>query len=360
MEYLVRHKTSVLDFVRPRSAAQQAGVFAIIAIGLSWCFWIPAIRLHAGVDMLILGAAGPAAAAMLLSYRGERVGSGGAERAGPSFWSRLKSFLPLLLICWAVLTLSDEWREGVRWPIRFMPVLLIPSVAPAWIISGASSSDIGVRGLLRTLVRPPGWRWTAVAFLSMPVFLLLPAAAMYLLGGQVAWPRMSGTCWSFAAVSAAALLRNLLFDGVLEEPGWRGFMLNRLLRRFSPLTASLLVWLPWALWHAPLDFADWVSGGLATYLQIRVLFFIPVAIIMTWLYNRSGHAILAVAVFHAGLNTFPFILPYAPSMVPLIFVWAAWVVVSDKMWRRPDSAVIDAACAASFPRSTDTPTLEKR
>jgi membrane protease YdiL (CAAX protease family) len=41
--------------------------------------------------------------------------------------------------------------------------------------------------------------------------------------------------------------------GVSEEPGWRGFLLPRLQDRFSPLVASLLVWFPWALWHAPLD-----------------------------------------------------------------------------------------------------------
>ncbi|MGE5326951.1 MAG: hypothetical protein ACM3NO_07920, partial [Deltaproteobacteria bacterium] len=52
-----------------------------------------------------------------------------------------------------------------------------------------------------------------------------------------------------------------------------------------------------------------------------------------WLYNRS-RSLLTVAVFHAAFNVFPFLLPYSPPLLVTIFVWAAWVVVSNRMWRR--------------------------
>jgi membrane protease YdiL (CAAX protease family) len=130
-------------------------------------------------------------------------------------------------------------------------------------------------------------------------------------------------------------LRNLRFTAFFEEPGWRGFLLPCLQKKFSPLSASLLVWPPWALWHAPLDVTrfelhmwTWVD-----YMEIRVIFLIPITIIMTWLYNRSGGNILSTAIFHAGMNTFPFILPYAPPVLGLIFVWAGYAIFTDKMWR---------------------------
>lgn len=97
--------------------------------------------------------------------------------------------------------------------------------------------------------------------------------------------------------------------------------------------ASLLVWLPWALWHAPIDFGGGIGNTWMVYLQIRVIFLIPITVIITWLYNRSGGNLLTAAIFHAGMNTFPFILPYAPPVFALIFVWAGYAIFADKMWR---------------------------
>ena len=112
-----------------------------------------------------------------------------------------------------------------------------------------------------------------------------------------------------------------------------GFLLPRLQQGFAPLLASTMVWLPWALWHAPLDFSGGMGRSWITYVQVRVVFLIPVAIILTWLYNRSGGNLLSVALFHAGMNTFPFVLPYAPKMLGLIFVVAIYVIFAQRMWR---------------------------
>jgi uncharacterized protein len=133
---------------------------------------------------------------------------------------------------------------------------------------------------------------------------------------------------------AVFFLFNLLFVGTEEEPGWRGFLLDRLQRKFSPLSASLLVWLPWALWHAPLDYYRPVRLTLVTYVLLRVVFLIPLTIILTWLYNRSGRSIQATAIFHACMNTVPFVMPYYQAAWFLLFVFTGYVVISDKMWSR--------------------------
>jgi membrane protease YdiL (CAAX protease family) len=119
----------------------------------------------------------------------------------------------------------------------------------------------------------------------------------------------------------------------LEEPGWRGFLLPRLQQRFSPLIASLLVWFPWAFWHAPLDFHRPFRFTLVNYLLIRVVFLIPITIILTWLYNRSGANLLTVIIFHAAMNTFPFVLPYFQPAFALVILFAIIVIFTDRMWR---------------------------
>lgn len=73
----------------------------------------------------------------------------------------------------------------------------------------------------------------------------------------------------------------------------------------------------------------WVS-----YLQLRVIFLIPMAIIFTWLYNRSGGDLWMVMIFHGCMNTFPFFLPNAQAALGVIFVWAGYAVIAERMWRR--------------------------
>jgi membrane protease YdiL (CAAX protease family) len=296
-----------------------------LSYALSWLVLIPLIHWHANEEVLILGICGPAFAAMLLSRSG---------KSQPDRCRRILWFIGSTALGWVVLIFTSEWRgTHPHWPVQIKPWLIAPAMLPGWVISGAFSKDPGVRNLLGSLVRPPNWRWPAIALLSMPAFLLLPSALAHAFGAPLQWPAPQSSAGMYAASGIVKFSYALIFTGVLEEPGWRGFLLERLQRRYSPLVASLLVWLPWSLWHAPLDLGGWVANSLILYLEIRVIFLIPLTILTTWIYNRSGHAILAAAIFHAGFNTFPLILPFVPKMYVLIFVWAGYAIVKDRMCR---------------------------
>lgn len=73
---------------------------------------------------------------------------------------------------------------------------------------------------------------------------------------------------------------------------------------------------------------------LTQYILLRGVTLIPLTIILTWFYNRSNRSIQATAMFHASMNTTPFVLPYFPPAWGLIFAWAGYAIVKDKMWRR--------------------------
>jgi membrane protease YdiL (CAAX protease family) len=316
----------------PRSVAREYATFIALAFGITWLVWISAIRLGgvhpgAGEELLNFGSAGPAVAAVLLSRNRRKVPK--ASLPTRALW-----FALLWAPCWAVYIESDKLRGVTPNPsLRFGLIVALLAVMPAWIGSRALASDAGVRDLLRTLAVPQKWKWQAVAFFGLPVILLVPSAILQAFGVPVVWERPSGTLWSVIAYGALMFLRNLFFTAYFEEPGWRGFLLPSLQRKFPPLVASLLVWLPWALWHAPIDFGGGIGNTWMVYLQIRVIFLIPITVIITWLYNRSGGNLLTAAIFHAGMNTFPFILPYAPPVFALIFVWAGYAIFADKMWR---------------------------
>jgi membrane protease YdiL (CAAX protease family) len=287
---------------------------------------VSAIKLGFGEEVLNIGTAGPAVAALILSR------SRGQDKK-PLAAARWLLFAVLLVACWIVLSLHYLWRSSSTLEFRLNPLLLIPALFPAWILSGILSMDEGVRSLLRRLVDSPSW-WSVFALLYFPFLLGVPTAVAHALGARIIWPEPRGSGLATIAAATVFFLFNLLFVATLEEPGWRGFLLDRLQQRFSPLYASLLVWLPWALWHAPLDHYRPGRFSWMQYVLLRVVFLIPLTIILTWFYDRSGRSIQTTAIFHAAMNTFPFVAPYYQPAWALIFVFAGYAVIADRMWVR--------------------------
>ena len=279
-------------------------------------------------DLLILGTFGPSVAAIVLSFRGVRV-------PGSKLSSRFICFSLILLLCWAVLVAHAILWDEIRLSVGSQLLLLLLSTNPAWIVSTAFSRDGGIRATMRSLFTPRPLVWHTVALLLFPVLLFISAMLTWIRGGVTHPPTVLGSGSPLALLVIVEFGYAFFFGGgVSEEPGWRGFLLPRLQDRFSPLVASLLVWLPWALWHAPLDFAGYAGSTFAAYLRTRVFVLIPLCIIITWIYNRCGKTILSAALFHAAFNVAPDFIPSTESAVWMISILALVVIVTDRMWRR--------------------------
>lgn len=205
----------------------------------------------------------------------------------------------------------------------------------AWIVSTAFSRDGGIRTRMRSLLTPRPIVWHLVALCMFPALLLVGAIVTRVQGGALPQPRVAGTGLSYALLVIVEFGYSFFVGGgVSEEPGWRGFLLPRLQDRFSPLVASLLVWFPWALWHAPLDFAGYAGSTLAAYLRTRVFILIPLCIIITWVYNRCGKTILSAALFHSAFNAAPDFIPSTVWAVWMVSIVALMVIVTDRMWQK--------------------------
>lgn len=129
------------------------------------------------------------------------------------------------------------------------------------------------------------WIWLAAS-------LLIPAASwllVYLLGLLFKW--------EFNPLLANAITFPVIFFANFgEEIGWRGFALPRLLSRYNPLAASLILGAIWTVFHAPLYWQRPLEG----------LFFLapilPISIILTWLFIESKESVLITTAFHAVFN----------------------------------------------------------
>jgi membrane protease YdiL (CAAX protease family) len=318
------------------STTREIWVFLFLAYGLSWLLAIPGIliaRGSTGSPFVILGAFGPAVAGMLLSYRHER-----DPQVRPS--TRLAWLSLFWILCWA----ASYFGTFMVVPIRVTNqaklimaiVMAIMALVPAWILSGAFSRDRGVREFLHTLVCSSGWTWQIVALLSYALYVTGPALITKLWGGNVNQPRFAGEIQTVFPLAVGAFCIAFLFNGVSEEPGWRGYLLPRLQQSMSPLRASFGVWFLWALWHLPSDLTGLAGRTFEAYLGNRFGVLLPLTVILTWLYNRSGRSLMSTAVFHAAFNTFADFLPSVSGTTWLLYAWAAAVVVLDRIWEPPD------------------------
>jgi membrane protease YdiL (CAAX protease family) len=98
-----------------------------------------------------------------------------------------------------------------------------------------------------------------------------------------------------------------LIAGLMEEFGWRGFLLPHLLKRYPPFVATLLLGLIWGgLWHGYADLFGVGGRGLASLVLIVLLG--PVLLtawsfVITWVYEHTQGSMLIAYFMHASISS---------------------------------------------------------
>ena len=154
----------------------------------------------------------------------------------------------------------------------------------------------GLKALFRSMRKwRVGARWWAVAILAPVVMTAIATALNVAFGAPTPTSEDFGT-WTNVLPTALIILLVPLFGGAWEEPGWRGYALPRLLAGRSPLTASLVLGVLWAIWHVPVFLVDdqhWSDLVLV----------VVVTIVLTWLWENALRSVLVAMVFHALNNS---------------------------------------------------------
>jgi membrane protease YdiL (CAAX protease family) len=97
---------------------------------------------------------------------------------------------------------------------------------------------------------------------------------------------------------------NQLIRGPLgEELGWRGYALNQLQKKHSPLLSSLILGTVWGFWHAPLWFvtSGYTGSQLFEYIALFLLGIISISVIITYFYNINKNILIPI-IMHQLLN----------------------------------------------------------
>ncbi len=104
-----------------------------------------------------------------------------------------------------------------------------------------------------------------------------------------------------------------LFSSFGEEFGWRGYYLPQLLKKYSPVKASLILGLIWSAWHIPMDYIAYKNYGVwlvPAYLVTNFINLTLHAAVMTHLYRKGGGSLKLMILYHYTITAMA-ILPGA-------------------------------------------------
>ena len=219
-----------------------------------------------------------------------------------------------MLILFFVLAYVIIW--AVLLPILLLPrraeqldfLLMVAAYAPFLAALITTITYEGRSGLWKWIKSVFKWRIPILWYLVGGVlinflFVALHIGLYILLGGHIVQASGDPPWYSYLVTFPIIVLINLPFgSGLGEEAGWRGFALPKLLERFSPLVASIILGALWGLWHIPaLLMSSWEGSSQGLLLFIYV---IPLTIIMTWLYCKSHGSTIPVMLMHTGGNIY--------------------------------------------------------
>jgi hypothetical protein len=153
-------------------------------------------------------------------------------------------------------------------------------------------------------------RWYGLAIAISLSVTLTTVSLNILLGAQIS-PHFD---WS-AALRGLPLL--LVVGGQWEEPGWTGYALPKMLKRFSNapygvLVAALVVAGVRTAWHLPLMLYGHIYWS-------DILLNFAYQIVITWLFKRSSNSVLVVMLIHLMNNMI------SGQIAMQLFAGADWV-----------------------------------
>ena len=189
---------------------------------------------------------------------------------------------------------------GTAQLVGVLPGAFLGPLAAAFIVTSVVDGRDGLRHWGRRLVRwRVGWRWYIGVLVGVPAALiggtlLLPAS-----WGQVATPGLT-----LLVLYLPMLVLQFVTTATAEEPGWRDFALPRLQDRFGAVLGTVVLGVLWGCWHLPLFLTDW--GGWPDVSPLAPVEFVagcvPLSIVMTWVFNRTGQSLPLVMILHASIN----------------------------------------------------------
>jgi membrane protease YdiL (CAAX protease family) len=154
----------------------------------------------------------------------------------------------------------------------------------------------------RIRYRGAGRRWLPAAALALPAITLAGGLLSFVAGREAGLrlikPGPDELGIAVLPVMAIHFATSLATSPLFEEPGWRGFALGRLQRRFGREVGSAVVGALWWLWHQPMNLTFGSQPTLYGFLSM-----VSFSFLIDSFFNLSGGNLLAAMLAHGSANT---------------------------------------------------------
>lgn len=180
-------------------------------------------------------------------------------------------------------------------PITDIVAAFTPLIA-ACILVYKEKGRIGVNKLLKRIfdysrITQKVW-YLPIVFLPFLMYFLI-FSIIYLLKLPFS------TAFQETFLSVPILSIFFFLGAIAEEVGYMGYAIEPMQDQFGALRASIIMGIPWAIWHYPSIIqqghnAIWIFWGTLGTVAVRVL--------IVWIYNNTGKSLFACILFHTMLN----------------------------------------------------------
>jgi len=181
------------------------------------------------------------------------------------------------------------------------------------------------------------WRWALIA-LGLALIARLSVSGLGLLSGAIASLEVS-------AIAPPLIVVIYLF-ALLEEIGWRGYAVRRLVTTRSAFAALLITGLPWSAIHIFFYLAQ--GQAVATVLQVFILN-LALTVMVTWAYLRGGQKVWIGVIMHGSQSLFSIFNANLPtelittySVIAYSAIALVLLAMDGRMWfARPVSSTMN-------------------
>jgi len=213
---------------------------------------------------------------------------------------------------------------GFTWPFMIVDVLgsrdILPFRVPValWLVmgympalasvmvTGMTKGREGIRALFRTLlIARVGFKWYAFAIFGLAAVCIVTILLSNQLGFSPARSVLPAEALAFGPIGLLLMVTvGFIIRGIFngEELAWRGVALPKLQAKYNALTSSLILSIPWILFHLPLFFTRGSTQEHMSFASYAVQL-AAMSILFTWLYNNTRGSVLLAYILHAAMNT---------------------------------------------------------
>jgi len=219
--------------------------------------------------------------------------------------------------------------------VLFLGSTFVGPLPAAFIMTSTVDGKAGRQQLWRRMLQwKVGAGWYLLVLVGVPA-LYLVGMTFYL--GIAPWQALVQNWRLIFTFYLPTALYGIIFPGLGEEPGWRGFALPRLQQQYGALGGTLVLGVLHGLWHLPAYFIPGtILNGPFNWVQFvaNTCGIIAATVIWTWVFNHTGGSVFFAMFVHGVDNANSGLLPHLlatniddPWFIAKVTVAAALLVV---------------------------------